>query len=151
MRGTRPPAGGVNMANTAVQEHVASDILAAILGRLSVDKFTGDQERIHTTLARIKRHYPILGAFNFTVGDVYPFSREVEDALSILQRSKMISMENPEYSTFVITPSGRKVAASVLEEFDQDERRQLTELAEIFGGECGKPKLASDSEEPEDL
>lgn len=138
------------MADAQVQDHVASDILAAILGLLSVNKFTGDQEKIHTTLARVKRHYPILNAFNFTVGDVYPFSREVEDALSILQRSRMISMENPEYSTFVITPSGRKVAGSVLGEFDQDEQRQLSELAEIFSGECGKLELASDSAETED-
>src|SRR5439155_8890025 len=107
------------------KELVASDVLAAILASLHVNKFTGDQEKIHTTLARAKRHYPILNAFSFSSGDVYPFSRQLEDALSILQRSRMIRMENPDYDTYVLTPNGKFVGTEYVSVFEKAEQKQI--------------------------
>lgn len=123
---------------------VASDVLAAILGSLGSDKFTGDPEKIHTTLSRAKRHYPILNIFSFSSGDVYPFSRELEDALSILQRSRMIRMQNPDYDTYVVTHNGRRVAREYLSHFGETEQKQIKELAEIFEFECGIPDVESE-------
>lgn len=126
------------MTGTSLQDTVvASDVLAVILGSLSGTKFSGDPEKIHTTLARAKRHYPILNVFSFSSGDVYPFSRDLENALSILQRSRMIRMQNPDYDTFVVTHNGRRVASEYLSRFDQRDQQQLQELAEIFEFECG--------------
>lgn len=124
---------GTTLQNTIV----ASDVLAVILGSLSGSKFSGDPEKIHTTLARARRHYPLLNVFSFSSGDVYPFSRDLENALSILQRSRMIRMQNPDYDTFVITHNGRRVANEYLSRFDQHEQQQLKEIAEIFEFECG--------------
>jgi hypothetical protein len=116
---------------------VASDVLAAVLASLSVEKFSGDPEKIHSTIARAKRHYPILGVFNFSSGDVYPFSRELEDALSILQRSRLIRMQNPDFDTYLVTPSGKRVGEEYLLCFSDIEKKQIEELAEIFEFECG--------------
>jgi hypothetical protein len=124
-------------ATSLQNELVASDVLAAILASLHVNKFTGDTEKIHTTLARAKRHYPILNSFTFSSGDVYPFSRQLEDALSILQRSRMIRMENPDYDTYVLTPNGRIVGTEYTSVFDEAGQKQIKELAEIFEFECG--------------
>lgn len=135
------------MADVELQDRVASDVLAVVLGCLSVEKFAGDPEKIHTTLARIRRHYPILDVFKFTVGDVYPFSRDLEDALSILQRSGMISMANPKYDTYVVTNNGRKIANRLLSAFDESEQKQLREVAEIFREECGILELTPDRSE----
>jgi hypothetical protein len=125
------------VTTTILQEVVASDVLAAVLGSLSVDKFSGDPSQIHTALARARSHYPILEVFNFSSGDVYPFSRELEDALSILQRSRMIRMQNPDFDTYLLTPNGRRVGREYLERFTEDDQRQVKELAEIFELECG--------------
>ncbi|HXY79355.1 MAG TPA: hypothetical protein VEI08_01835 [Candidatus Bathyarchaeia archaeon] len=126
--------------NTTLQhaDPVPSDVLAGILAHLGVDKFTGDSEVIHTILARAKRHYSVLNVYNFTSGNLYPFSRELEEALSILQRSRMIRMENPDYDTYVIPPTGKRLAEQIFAMFAADDQRQLRELAEIFASQCGK-------------
>ena len=134
------------MTVTTLQDTVvASDVLAAILGSLSGSKFTGNPEAIHTTLARAKRHYPVLSVFSFSSGDVYPFSRDLENALSILQRSRLIRMQNPDYDTFVVTRNGRRVADEYLSRFSEAEVKQIKELAEIFETECGLPDTDADS------
>jgi hypothetical protein len=123
---------------TSLQNNaVASDVLAAVLASLNIEKFSGDPEKIHSTLARAKRHYPILDVFSFSSGDIYPFSRELEDALSILQRSRMIRMQNPDFDTYLVTPSGKRVGERYLSKFSDGERAQIEELAEIFEFECG--------------
>jgi hypothetical protein len=129
-----------------VDEHVAADVLAALLGQLQVKKFVGDPERLHTCLARASRHYSILNPFRFTVGDVYPFSRDLEDALSILQRSRMIRMENPDYDTYVITANGENIGRHLLESFGDEEKQQLKELEEYFRLECGKEEIERERE-----
>jgi hypothetical protein len=133
-----------------LKKHVASDVLAAILGSLKVDKFEGDPEKIHTTFARTQRHYPLLRLFNFTVGDVYPFSRDLEDALSVLQRSRMIRMQNPDYDTYVVTRAGRTVSEALLMTFTESDQQEIKELSEIFEAECGKLDYDSDPKASDD-
>jgi hypothetical protein len=128
------------------EERIAPDILAALLGQLQVKKFVGDPEKLHTCLARASRHYSILNTFRFTVGDVYPFSRDLEDALSILQRSRMIRMENPDYDTYVVTENGKTIGNRLLESFGEEEKQQLKELEEYFRLECGKEEIEREKE-----
>jgi len=124
--------------------YLASDVLSVILGSLSVEKFSGDPEKIHSTLALVKRHYPILDVFSFTSGDVYPFSRDLEDSLNILQRSGMISMANPDYDTFIVNTNGRKIGSQLASTlFNESEQKQLREISHIFQEECGIVELSS--------
>lgn len=125
-------------------DRVSSDILAAILGLMPDDpnaretRFTGESERIHTILERVQRHYSVLDSFNFTQDDLFPFSKELEDSLAILQRSRMIKMENPDFIEYVVpTSTKRLVEREVIEMFDDSERQELKELASIFAAECG--------------
>lgn len=118
---------------------VPSDILAGILCFLKGSRFSGDPEKIHSTIARLQRHYSILDAFTFTRGDVYPFSRLLEDSLSILQRSRVIGMENPDYDTYCVKEESKQfIGENVLGNFFAEQREQLQEIAEIFEAECGK-------------
>lgn len=119
--------------------YVPSDILAGILCFLKGSRFSGDPEKIHSTIARLQRHYSILDAFTFTRGDVYPFSRLLEDSLSILQRSRVIGMENPDYDTYRVEEESKQfVAENVLAHFSDEQRQQLQEITEVFESECGK-------------
>lgn len=120
------------------REVVASDILAGVLSYLDIDKFSGNPERLHQTFARMRGLYPILRPFTFTSRDNYPFSRLLEDSFSILQRSRLIRMENPSYDTYLITDSARSfVQDHIIPLFGPDEQQQLKELASIFAVECG--------------
>jgi hypothetical protein len=118
---------------------VPSDILAGILCFLKGSRFSGDPEKTHSTIARLQRHYSILDAFTFTRGDVYPFSRLLEDSLSILQRSRVIGMENPDYDAYCVKQESKQfIEEKVLGCFSDEDRQQLREIAEIFEAECGK-------------
>lgn len=125
--------------STPRPELVPSDILAVILARLDSTRFTANAKTIHTTFARAKRHYPLLSAFNFTSSEVYPFSRELEDSFSILQRSRMISRQNPDYAVYELTPTGKQIGVARIEKLDPETQRQIAELAEIFSFECITP------------
>lgn len=122
--------------------YTPSDVLAVIVGG-GVRTFISDPKTIHITLWKAKRYYPILNVFAFTVGDVYPFSRELEDAINILQRSRLIFTDSPDYKTYTIARNINHVAAKILERFDDVQKKQLRELSMIFRVECEGNELSS--------
>ena len=115
------------------------DAIACIIGSLESRKFTGETRKIHTTLARLHGYYPVIESLHFTEGDVYPFSRSLEDALTVMQRSRLVRMENPDYDAYVVTAAGKAMANRILDVYPEEESSQLRELAKIVDIELAIP------------
>jgi hypothetical protein len=96
-------------------------------------------EIIQRTFYKLKKEYPILKPITpFSTSDVYPFSRVLEDAISTLQNTRIIGMENPDFERYIIKDKGKEfVKNNILSLFFDDELRQIRAMAKIFEKECG--------------
>lgn len=118
--------------------YLPSDIIAAILGLLGCENFTGKTEKIQTTIATLRKHHPILQEFAFSTNGVYPFSRELENSLSVLQCSRLLRMENPDFNVYVVKHTAKEyIRSNVLPRFKPDELLELHEIARKFEEVCG--------------
>lgn len=132
---------GTTQDSAFIGERGIVDAFTCIIGSLKSAKFTGNTRRIHTTVARLSGYYPVIESLRFTRDDIYPFSRELEDALAVLQRSRLVRMENPDYDTYVVTPAGKVMATRLLDSYPEDEATQLRELAKAVEIEWAIPEV----------
>jgi hypothetical protein len=122
------------------KRYLPADIVAAVLGLLGCEDFTGNTERIHSTIASLREQHPILREFAFSTNDIFPFSRELENSLALLQRSRLLRMENPDFSLFVVKQGAREyIKTEILPRFRPDELLELREIARKFEEACGLP------------
>ncbi len=129
-----------SLMDTPQQRYLPTDIVAAILGLLGCEDFMGNTERIHSTLASLRGQHPILREFAFSTNDIFPFSRELENSLAVLQRSRLLRMENPDFSLFVVKQGAKEyIKTQVLPRFQPDELLELREIARKFEEACGLP------------
>jgi hypothetical protein len=128
------------LMSNSQERYLPADIVAAILGLLGCENFTGNTERIHTTLAALREQHPILRAFAYSTNDIFPFSRELENSLALLQRSRLLRMENPDFSLFVVKKGAKEyIKTQVLPRFQLDELLEVREIARKFEEACGLP------------
>ena len=129
---------GETKAENSQQRYLPADIIAAILGLLGCENFVGDTEKIHSTLESLRQEHAILREFAFSTNDIFPFSRELENSLAVLQRSRLLRMENPDFSIYVVKQDSKDyVKKEILPRFTSDELLELRELSRIFEAACG--------------
>ena len=128
------------MKTSGVENYVPSDIVGGIVAYLKSTRFSGSTETIHTNIARLRAYYPLLRRFSFSRHDAFPYSRRLEQALSVLQRSRKSGMENPDFDTYIVSDEAKSYfQVEVLPRFTEAEREQLKEIAEVFEAECPPP------------
>jgi hypothetical protein len=119
------------------KKYVPGDIIAGIFFYLEAPYFTGDIGKIHATIFEAKEKFKILKAFPFSVEDVSPFSRRLEDVLNRLELSRVIGMENPDFTRFLVKEKSKKyLEERIIPLFDDREKEQLRSIAAIFKEKC---------------
>jgi hypothetical protein len=77
--------------------------------------------------------YPILNAFVFSDEGPEAYSPALNESVSRLQLSGLIGRENPDYAVVFLRPAAERFFDEVLRiEFDENQLRQLTEIASQF-------------------
>lgn len=126
---------------TETGKYILDDIVAAIIALVPPeqgDKFEANTRQIHETFHDLRERYSILrDRLNFSQEDVFPFSRQLEEALGTLELSRIIGMENPDYTRYLIKEDGRAfVKERLLPLFSDNERQQLEAMAAEFAQRC---------------
>ncbi len=126
---------------TEAGKYILDDIVAAIIALVPEeegDKFDANTRQIHETFRELRERYTILrDRLNFSQGDIFPFSRQLEEAFATLELSRIIGMENPDYTRYLIKQEGRRfVTERLLPLFSDDEKQQLRSMAEEFAQRC---------------
>lgn len=125
------------------QKYVLGDVVCALLTKGNLEAFTGDTAKIHKTFHAMRTDFPLLQrTMVFSDREVFPFSRELEEALLKLELSRIIGMENPDYDRYIVKSAGREfVEKYIVPLFSEEELRQIQEMASVFAEECGaKPQ-----------
>jgi len=77
--------------------------------------------------------YPMLNAFVFSDSGPEPYSPALNESVSRLQLSGLIGRENPDYEVVFLRPAAERFFNEVLaSEFDESQRKELTEIASQF-------------------
>jgi hypothetical protein len=119
------------------KEYVPGDVIAAIFYFMHDDFFTGRRNVIHETIFEARTSFPILQAFPFSKEDVSHFSRTLEDALHRLELSRVIGMENPDFTRFMIKKGAKDyLRERIIPLFNEEEKKQLSEIAKVFSQKC---------------
>ena len=126
---------------TEAGKYILDDIVAAVIALVPEsrgDKFDASTRQIHDAFRDMREHYPILkDQLSFSQEDVFPFSRQLEEAFATLELSRIIGMENPDYTRYLIKPGGRSfVKDRLLPLFAEEEQQQLRDMAEVFAQRC---------------
>jgi len=126
---------------TEAGKYILDDVVAAIIALVPQDrgdKFDANTKQLHETFRDLRDRYTILaGQLNFSEEDVFPFSRQLEEALATLELSRIIGMENPDYTSYLIKDEGRQfVKDRLLPLFAPEEKQQLEEMAGEFARRC---------------
>lgn len=118
-----------------ITEH---DVIAAMLSFLGekTERFQADPKVINEAVFELKGKFPQLlerFAFSTDAGDLYPFSPLLERVLARLQLSRIITMENPDWTTFIIRPAAKEyIRQHILTAFSEDEKNQLKTMAQVL-------------------
>jgi hypothetical protein len=125
--------------STRLPKYLSTDIIAAVLFYSNLEYFTGDLKLIHETIFKMRNRSKLLRHFPFSENDVYPFSRQLEDVLFSLERSRIIGMENPDFEKFKIKQKGKDyIKEKILPRFGDKERTELESLGAEFRSYCSK-------------
>jgi hypothetical protein len=118
-------------------KYLSTDIVAGVLFYSKLESFTGNIRLIHETIYRLRDHSRLLRSFPFSLNDVYPFSRQLEDVLFSLERSRIIGMDNPDFESFKIKKKGKTyIQKKILPRFGESELHELEKLGEEFRAAC---------------
>ena len=116
---------------------VSTDIIAAVLYYSYLNHFRGDLKLIHETVFELRKDSNLLKSFPFSQNDVYPFSRQLEDALFSLERSRIIGMENPDFEMFIIKEKGKTyIQEKIIPRFNRGQLDELENLGKKFSSKC---------------
>lgn len=124
---------------TELGSYIVDDVVAAIIALVpNGNRFEANTRQIHETFRDLREQYSILqGKLNFSQDDVFPFSRQLEEAFATLELSRIIGMENPDYTRYLIKDEGRRfVTAQLLPLFSDEEQQQLRAMAIEFAQRC---------------
>lgn len=126
------------------REFVPDDVIAGILGFLDPPKettyLTGDPRVIHEAIFALRDKYPLLKVFPFSQGDIYPFSRYLEEVLSRLQVARLLGMENPDFKRYIVKQRAKKIIRErVHKRFNDEQSAELQKIAREFEDRCLAP------------
>lgn len=119
----------------------SSDVVAGILISAKEispkEKIPSDTKSLHDFINEKKKEEKfkeILGGFVFSQTDIYPFSRSLEETVTMLQLGGLLVLDNPRFGTFSISTEANKRAEDRLNKvFSLEERNLLKELGEKYG------------------
>lgn len=118
--------------------YVPGDIIAGMFYYFDRPFFTGDYKKIHETIFEARGKFDILKVFPFSEGEVFPFSRKLEEVLQRLELSRIIGMENPDFKRFIVKTQAKEyLKERILPLFDDEEKKQLEDLGKYFSRICG--------------
>jgi len=121
------------MLNMHMHSVLLDDIVCAILLLSSKDQFVGNQRYLQEAFWKLKDKYEdIFKGLIFSV-DLYPYSQLLERVFSRLELSRIISFDNPDYKSFILTPNGRDyIEKKVLPIFSNEECKVLENIGKDF-------------------
>jgi hypothetical protein len=106
------------------------DVVAYLLALLKKETIPTDDETIHTAFYKLKKEYPdFFKDFIFTRGDLFPFSKDLEEILFRFQQSYLLGTINPTYEKYILKSNSKEIIKEKLSErFTPQEKVQLTEM-----------------------
>lgn len=112
------------------------DVVSNVLVRSKVEEVPSDRKFLQTFFMTMKEQdnvSSLLEDFAFSEADIYPFSRELESLLTLLQLGGVIIMENPKFSKFRVNQKVReKILRKASGKFDERQQELLDELGQEF-------------------
>lgn len=122
------------------------DVVGYILAKSGRDSFTSDRYILQNAFRKLKEdptetESELLSEFVFGTRDVFPFSRELERAMTYLELGGLLITDNPEFITFRIRKRQQKYVIKEAEDiFSENERAALDNLAAKFEQHLPPPK-----------
>jgi len=110
------------------------DVLAGVLSFVEADHLDANTEKIHETFASLKGQFPdILDNFIFSNNDIFPYSRELDEAMGYLSVARIIGHENPDYQLMIIKKDARPYLKRLVNRvFNQEEKESLKKIASVL-------------------
>jgi hypothetical protein len=132
-------------ASTAAPTLSPSDVAAALIYFTNRRFLWSDPHRLHRAILVARDVCPLLRQhFGFSHTGVNPISRSFDDALGVLKLSRIVRMENTDYTRYIIDDKAREyVEAEILPTLDTTDREDLQKAAAIIREACGS--IESDS------
>ena len=119
----------------SIKKYRSSDSLIAYLFALQKNEWLPTEDKkIHTALFKLQKEYPdLFGEFIFSRGDLYPFSKELEEILFRLQQSGVLGTINPGFEKYILPNKSKKVILeSLSEKLSKEEKEKLEQMTNKF-------------------
>ena len=114
------------------------DVVGYLLAKSVRGSFTSDRYILQDAFRKLKEaatetESELLSEFVFATRDVFPFSRELERAITYLELGGLLITDNPEFVTFRIRKKQQEYVIKEAEEiFSENERAALDKLVAKF-------------------
>ena len=111
------------------------DIVAYLFALQESETFQSDENILHSAFYELKEEFPdFFEEFIFTRGDIYPFSKELENIFFRLQQSGILEIMNPSYEKFIFKQSSKKIVLEhISDRFNEAEKIRLEEMGRRLG------------------
>jgi hypothetical protein len=127
---------------TITHTHSPDDLLAGIYLYSGKKKFTSNKAKIHSVMKTlVSKHCRDAGHiaddFVFSEGDIFPFSKTLENAIMRLQLSSILIAENPSYYKYSINDDiRREIIEEIERHFEEPEIALIKKMSKEFASEC---------------
>jgi len=108
------------------------DVIKVILGNTSNNKIVKDPVKIHRAIYSLTKQdqwKPYLKDFYFNLSSISPFSDQLDQVISRLETSYLLSTPNPRYDSYTLQ---KDYLLEAMAKFDEEDHIILKEMAKEF-------------------